>query len=101
MDRLVAHFDRVSERVNHASYGYSGFFDTVKIKEDDLDRMIDFDNQLVDSAAKMVDEATAFKTDLTEQKFDTAKQHIQTLFEALEAFEQAFDKRRETIIMES
>lgn len=101
MDKLAAHFDRVSERVNHASYGYSGFFDTVKIQEDDLDRMINFDNQLVDSAAKMVDEAAAFRADLTDQKWDTAKQHVQTLFATLEAFEQAFDGRRETIIMET
>ena len=45
MDRLVAKMDRVVEKVNHASYGYSGFFDVVKVKEENLDRMIDFDNQ--------------------------------------------------------
>src|SRR4030067_323971 len=48
MDRLVAKMDRVVEKVNHASYGYSGFIDVVKVREESLDRMIDFDNQLVD-----------------------------------------------------
>src|SRR5512136_129956 len=48
MDKVVAKMDRVVEKVNHASYGYSGFFDVVKIKEDNLDRMITFDNQLLD-----------------------------------------------------
>ena len=32
MDRLVAKMDRVVEKVNHASYGYSGFFDAVKVQ---------------------------------------------------------------------
>jgi hypothetical protein len=40
--------DRITEKVNHASYGYSGFFDIVKIKEENLDSMIAFDNQLLD-----------------------------------------------------
>ena len=40
IDRLVAKMDRITEKVNHASYGYSGFFDIVKIKEENLDRMI-------------------------------------------------------------
>src|SRR4030066_2187955 len=48
IDRLVAKMDRITEKVNHASYGYSGFFDIVKIKEEHLDRMIIFDNQLLD-----------------------------------------------------
>src|SRR5512139_3450326 len=47
MDRLVAKMDRVTEKVNHAPYGYTGFFDAVKVKEQNLDRMIDFDNQLI------------------------------------------------------
>ena len=54
IDRLVAKMDRITEKVNHASYGYSGFFDIVKIKEDNLDRMIAFDNQLVDERQRLI-----------------------------------------------
>ena len=49
MNRLLAMFDRVAEKVNHASYGYSGFFDSIKIEESDLDRMLAYDTQLMDS----------------------------------------------------
>ena len=52
MDRLQAKMDRVVEKVNHASYGYSGFFDAVKVKEDSLDRMIEFDNKLLDGVER-------------------------------------------------
>ncbi|MDI6847304.1 MAG: hypothetical protein QMD23_04140, partial [Candidatus Bathyarchaeia archaeon] len=47
MDRLVAKFDRVAAKIDHASYGYAGFFNVVKVEEASLDRMIDFDNKLI------------------------------------------------------
>ena len=49
VDRLVAKFDRVAAKIDHASYGYTGFFNIVKVEEANLDRMIDFDNKLVDA----------------------------------------------------
>jgi hypothetical protein len=98
MDRLVARFDRVAEKVNHASYGYSGFFDVIKVKEEALDRMIDFDNKMVDEAAKVVDEASAFKTEVMKQKYDKAKERVQSLSDTLGAFEEEFDSRQEVIL---
>jgi hypothetical protein len=98
MDRLVARFDRVAEKVNHASYGYSGFFDVIKVKEEALDRMIDFDNKMVDEAAKVVDESSTFKTEIMKQKYDKAKERIQSLADTLGAFEEEFDSRQEVIL---
>lgn len=98
MDRLVAKFDRVAEKVNHASYGYAGFFDAVKIEEEALDRMIDFDNQLVDDVDGIASEVATFKSEVTKQKFDKAKERIQNLAGTLETFEEAFDKRGEVIL---
>lgn len=98
MDRLVAKFDRVTEKVNHASYGYSGFFDIIKVKEEALDRMINFDNQMVDEASKVVDEAATFKAEIMKQKYDKAKDRIQSLTDTLNAFEGAFDSRQEAIL---
>ncbi len=64
MDRLLAKMDRIVEKVNHASYGYSGFFDAVKVKEENLDRMIDFDNKLLENVNALSTEIDAFKADL-------------------------------------
>ncbi len=41
------------DRVRTASYGYGGLFDAVRVKEDDLDRLYQFDNQLLDYAQRM------------------------------------------------
>ena len=84
--------------MNHASYGYAGFFDVVKIEEEALDRMIDFDNQLIAGVDKLADEVSAFKSEAMKQKFDKAKERVQSLSDALEDFEGAFDKRQEVIL---
>jgi len=98
VDRLVAKFDRVAAKIDHASYGYTGFFNIVKVEEANLDRMIDFDNKLVDDVEKIVNEVEAFKTEVMKQETKKAKEHTQYLVETLEDFEKTFDKRGEVIL---
>jgi len=98
MDRLTAKLDRVVEKVNHASYGYSGFFDAVKVKEENLDRMIDFDNQLIDGINALAAEVDAFKAELASGEYGNLKDRLKTVTEKLEAFEDTFDKREEVIL---
>jgi hypothetical protein len=98
MDRLTAKIDRVTEKVNHASYGYSGFFDIIKVKEENLDRMITFDNQLVDYIDALATAVEDFKTQLTAGDYSELRDRIQAVTEKLEALENVFDKRKEVIM---
>lgn len=98
LDRLVAKFDRVTAKIDHASYGYTGFFDIVKVEEEDLDRMIDFDSQLIDDVEKIVKEVEVFKTEVKKRETKRAGERIQDLDDTLEAFEEMFDKRGEVIL---
>jgi Txe/YoeB family toxin of Txe-Axe toxin-antitoxin module len=98
MDRLVAKFDRVTEKVNHDSYGYSGFFDAVKVEEENLDRMIDFDNRLVDEVDKIAEEVAAFKAEVSQQDLTNAAARVQHLGEIFDSFEKTFDSRQEVIL---
>jgi hypothetical protein len=98
MDRLIAKMDRVVEKINHASYGYSGFFDAVKVKEQNLDDMIAFDNKLIDSVTALTVEIDAFKTDLTSGNTSNLKSRVQNVTDKLEALEDTFDSRREVIL---
>jgi hypothetical protein len=41
------------DRVRTAAYGYSGLFDAVKVKEDELDRVYEFDNALIGYADRI------------------------------------------------
>jgi hypothetical protein len=98
IDRLVAKMDRITEKVNHASYGYSGFFDIVKIKEENLDRMIAFDNQLVESVNALSDAIDAFKAQLLSGDYTNLKDKVQSVTDKLELLEDTFDKRQEVIM---
>jgi hypothetical protein len=98
MDRLMAKMDRVVEKVNHASYGYSGFYDAVKVKEENLDRMIEFDNQLIEGVNALGAEVDAFKAELASGEYGNLKDRLKTVTDKLEAFEDTFDKREEVIL---
>jgi len=98
MDRLVMKFDRVAEKINHASYGYTGFFNVVKVEEDKLDEMIEFDSNLTDRVQKIVDEASAFKKEVMKCEVEKVREHISNLRDLLESLEETFDERGETIL---
>ena len=97
VDRLNAKMDRITEKVNHASYGYAGFYDAVKIKEDSLDRMITFDNQLLDEVNALTNAIEDLKTQLLSNNFANLKDKIQAITDKFELLEDTFDKREEVI----
>jgi hypothetical protein len=98
VDRLVAKMDTITEKINHASYGYSGFYDIVKIKEDNLDRMIAFDNGLIDGVNTLTEVIDALKTQLLSGDYTNLKDKVQGISDKLEMLADTFDKRQEVII---
>jgi hypothetical protein len=98
MDRLLAKMDRVVEKINHAAYGYSGFFDAVKVREDNLDHMIDFDSKLIDGVNALTTEIDAFKADLASGVTTNLKTRVQNVTDKLESLESTFDQRNEVIL---
>lgn len=97
LDRLMAVFDRVSEKVNHASYGYAGFFDAIKIDEPELDRMLDFDSRLFDGVKLLADQASLLKREAVAGRTDSLHQYAEELRKSVEDFERLFDERGEVI----
>ena len=96
-NRLIAKVDRVAEKINHASYGYTGFFDSVRIEEPDLDRMLSYDSQLMDSARKVSDLTTSLRSNLTQSKFDDARNAQLQIDDSIGSLELAFDQRKSVI----
>jgi hypothetical protein len=70
----------------------------VKVKEENLDRMIEFDNQLVDGVNALAAEVDAFKAELASGEYGNLKDRLKTVTDKLEAFEDTFDKREEVIL---
>jgi hypothetical protein len=98
MDRLTAKIDRITEKINHAPYGYSGFFDLIKVKEENLDRMITFDNQLIEYVDVLSTAVDDFKAQLVAGDYSDLKGKVQVVTDKLEALEDVFDKRKEVIM---
>ena len=97
MNHLVANLDRIAGKINHASYGYVGFFDSVKIEEPDLDRMVDYDTKLVDLSRKVSEIVTSFRSNLTHNKFDDIRNSQSQLDDSIRSLEHAFDQRKAVI----
>jgi len=97
VDRLIAKFDEASEEIHHASYGYSGFYDAVKIEEDDLDRMIDFDTKLLENVKGIDDKVKTFEQDVMNERFDSSTTHVEDIRSALDQLESIFIERRNII----
>ncbi len=98
MDRFLMKFDRVSEKINHASYGYAGFFNILKVEEEKLDKMTAFDNELLGYVEKIVNETNVFKGETMKEEFEKTRDHIQRLNNSLESLEEKFDERHEVIL---
>jgi hypothetical protein len=48
LERAVMKLQLLIDRIKSASYGYAGLFDAVKVKEEQLDVLYGYDNQMLD-----------------------------------------------------
>jgi hypothetical protein len=58
MDKGNTRLQTFIDKIKTAGQGYAGLFDAIKVKEDELDKLYDFDNQMlaqVDSVAAAID----------------------------------------------
>lgn len=48
LERVVMKLQLAIDRIKTTSYGYAGLFDAVKVKEDELDALYEFDEKMLD-----------------------------------------------------
>jgi hypothetical protein len=53
LDRVQKKIDQAENRVRFASYGYAGFFDVVKVQDEQLERLYHFDLALVEKVEEI------------------------------------------------
>ncbi len=78
--------DRLANRIRHAEYGYTGFFDVVKIRESELDRLYEFDLNLMS-----VVEDLALR--IESLPGTAAEPAVRSLLEAVQEADRTFDER--------
>jgi hypothetical protein len=47
LDRAVTKVQKLADKIRTASYGYAGLFDEVKVKEEELDALYEFDESML------------------------------------------------------
>ena len=50
LERAAIKLRQFIDRIRHASYGYAPFFDAIKIREEELTKVYEYDLALLDSA---------------------------------------------------
>jgi len=61
VDDLRRDLMAVSQKIRHASHGYSGFFDRIKIREDELGSLLQADYKLITTAQEIRDIACSLR----------------------------------------
>jgi hypothetical protein len=93
LDRLVGKLRKVRDNLRYADYGYTGWWDAVKIKEEELDNMYAYDlkmrEQIVAIDAAVTELAAATTQDLAERMAGVQEQ--------VERLQNAVDHRGEIV----
>ena len=98
MDRLLTVFDMVSQEINHASYGYSGFFDAVKIQEKNLDAMLDYDTKLIDNVSSLDLKVKQFKNEVLNGSFANTRVYVKDIRNILDLMDKLYNERKNVIL---
>ncbi len=87
---------RFIDMVKTAAYGYAGFFDAVKVKEDELAKLYAFDNALLDNATKVASLVDAVEAAVSGGEGLPAA--IKALTDAVAECNTAFERRKEVLL---
>ncbi|HHH41489.1 MAG TPA: hypothetical protein ENK56_05745 [Chloroflexi bacterium] len=84
------------DRVRKAAYGYAGLFDAVRVREEELDRLYDFDTKLLEYAERLSAALDNLETSIPagEGLADAVRQVLSICAEA----NRTFDQREQVIL---
>lgn len=96
VDKLEKKLDTIISKLKSASRGYSGAFDVIKIKEDKLFQLYEFDSSLT-AMVEVVNNGFDNLVESTELNIEDIMKLIHSLGETLDRFLEKFDER-ETLL---
>ena len=96
VDRAAMKLQLLIDRINHASMGYSGLFDAIKVDEDALDKLYDFDLAMMDGAAKISTLIDQLGQGIADEM--PVAEPADTLIAELEALNSTFGMRQDVLL---
>jgi len=95
LERISKKVDTAENRIRFATYGYTGFFDAVQIKEQQLDMIYQFDLSLVEKVEAIENQANAMRANLgTATELKASASNLEQTVDDLNV---SFDKRQQAI----
>lgn len=86
------------DQIKGAAQGYAGFFDAVKVKEDELDALYEFDNNMLLQVEQVGAAIDAVQSALDSGVDSDVAPAVRHLTRVVTELKQTFDKRRDVIL---
>ena len=96
VERAVMKLQNVIDRLKTASYGYAGFFDAVKVREEELDALYAFDLALLEKVEAIGESAKKLRE--TEAQGEELLRLIAGVISEADALMDTFKRREEAIV---
>ena len=97
LGNLIFTFQAVEGKVRHAESGYSGLSAMIRIEENELDKLYEYDYAIVESLEQLMGFVPTLEESVTSGDKLAASDRIGELRDGLAALESAFSKRVEAI----
>lgn len=95
MERAVGRIQLLIDRIKTAASGYAGFFDAEKVREEELQQIIDFDESIAQRIPKINEHIDALNQAVqTGEGYDEA---LDALMNTLNELHDQFDQRQDAI----
>ena len=89
--RIINRFRTLEGRVRHAEGGYSGISPAIRIEDDEINRLYEYDASLLDEASALGKETAELKVAAGDGK--GVRKRTKDIRSQLDAFEDTFEKR--------
>ncbi|HON80280.1 MAG TPA: hypothetical protein PK544_17450 [Spirochaetota bacterium] len=94
LDSINTVLERVFKKVKYAEYGTSSSFSKVSVKQEDFDKILEYDWRMIATAEELKPVIDTLKT----ASADAAESTVEEIKNRIEAFEKAFDDRKHVIL---
>jgi len=94
LERAALKLRTFIDQMKTASYGYAGFFDAVKVKEDDLAKLYEYDNTLLENVGQVASAVDNVQASLDSDGLPAAIRHLIAVAADCNT---AFDHRQEVL----
>ena len=94
---LINQFQALEGKVRHAEQGYSGISADIRVQEDDLDRLYDYDYSMILYAIEIEKAVVGLRAAIEGKNDDMMKESVDRIRARLADFDRTWDERLERV----